>query len=84
MDWKTTLILAFEALAPIIFACLAKNTELTRISLNEIKDLRHNVNDGQTVQQAWINEITQTVKRNSEAIDKLLIMMDSTVNKKGE
>lgn len=75
MDWQTLLLLVFEALLPVIYASLAKNTELTRVSLDEVKDLKRNWIDNNSTQQAWTKEIIEDVKRNTDAINKILVII---------
>lgn len=78
MQLHETLLILAEALVPVLLALLAKNTEITRKNLDELKGIKQKIDFSQ---DSWKREITDIVLTNNSNIEKLITLCSKNTNK---
>ncbi|AFY54642.1 hypothetical protein Riv7116_2111 [Rivularia sp. PCC 7116] len=64
MTFQDFLVVFAEVLLPLILAFVARNTEITKSSLTEIKALKKQIESDKHEQTQWIIEVRESLKRN--------------------
>lgn len=82
MDWKTALFIAGEIIIPLLLALLARNTELTKNNLSEIKAFKKAYFEDIKSSVQWKTEIVEAVKQNTSLSERNARLVEGIITSK--